>query len=64
MSRKPDNTFSILNEQPAEFFKLIPQRGVTHYMIEEQPTHNAIWDMNISPEGKVFFSICGVSYAA
>ena len=64
MSRKPDNTFSILNEQPAEFFKLIPQRGVNHYMVEDFPTHNAIWDMNISPEGTVFFSICGESYVA
>lgn len=64
MSRKPDNTFAVLNEQPAEFFKLIPQRGVNHYMIEEFPTHNAIWDMNISPEGTIFFSICGESYVA
>lgn len=61
---KPDERFGILEEQPDEFFKLIPQKGVTHYLVEEEPTHNAIWDMCISPEKTVFFSVCGESYAA
>ena len=64
MPRKPDNTFSILNEKPQEFFNLIPQTGVNHLLIEELPTHNAVWDMVISPEGRVFFSACGESYVA
>ena len=59
-----DNTFSILNEKPQEFFNLIPQTGVNHILIEELPTHNAVWDMVISPEGRVFFSACGESYVA
>ena len=64
MPRKPDNTFSILNEKPQEFFYLIPQTGVNHLLIEELPTHNAVWDMVTSPEGRVFFSACGESYVA
>lgn len=62
--RKPDNTFSILEKQPKEFFNLIPQTGVTHLLCEEWPTHNAVWDMVISPDGRVFFSACGESYVA
>ncbi len=64
MLKKPDNTFSVLNEKPQEFFSLIPQAGVTHLLIDELPTHNAVWDMVISPEGRVFFSACGESYVA
>lgn len=62
--RKPNNTFSILEKQPKEFFDLIPQTGVTHLLCEEWPTHNAVWDMVISPDGRVFFSACGESYVA
>ncbi len=57
------NPFSILNEKPAAYFNLIPQAGVTHLLVEEEPTHNAVWDMAVSPEGRVFFSVCGESYA-
>ena len=64
MSKKPDNTFAILNEKPQEFFNLIPQAGVTHLLCEELPTHNAVWDMVISDDGRVFFSACGESYVA
>ncbi len=62
--KKPDNTFAILNEKPQEFFNLIPQAGVTHILCEELPTHNAVWDMAISKDGRVFFSACGESYVA
>ena len=64
MKIKPDNRFAMLNEQPADFFKLIPQTGVEHIMVKEWPTHNAIWDMAVSPEKTIFFSICGESYVA
>ena len=56
------NPFQYMKAKPREFFELIPQKGVTHIFVEEDPQHNAIWDMAISPEGRVFFSACGESY--
>ena len=56
------NPFQYMKAKPREFFELIPQKGVTHIFAEEDPQHNAIWDMAISPEGRVFFSACGESY--
>ena len=53
-----------MKAKPREFFELIPQTGVTHLFATEDPQHNAIWDMAISPEGRVFFSVCGESYLA
>ncbi len=54
--------FAVLKAQPDEYFRLIPQAGVKHVLAEWAPTHNAVWDMNISPQGRVFLSICGESY--
>ena len=51
---KPDNTFVVLGSKPKEYFNLIPQTGVTHLLCEDFPTHNAVWDMAISPEGRLF----------
>ena len=56
------NPFAYLKEKPAEFFHLIPQVGVTHLHCEADPQHNAVWDMAVSPEGRIFFSSCGESY--
>ena len=56
--------YTIMKDKPKEFFRLIPQAGVTHVLCEEEPGHNAIWDMAVSPEGRIFFSICGESYEA
>lgn len=56
------NPYAYLKAKPAEFFNLIPQVGVTHLHCEQDPDHNAVWDMAISPEGRVFFSACGESY--
>ena len=64
MSMKPDNTFVYFNEKPKEFFNLIPQAGVTHLLCEDLPTHNAVWDMLVSPDGRVFFPACGESYVS
>jgi len=61
---KPDNTFSVLGRKPREYFNLIPQSGVTHLLCEDFPTHNAVWDMAISSEGRILFSACGESYVA
>ena len=58
------NPYTVMKEKPAEFFHLIPQTGVTHLMCTEDPEHNAVWDMAVSPEGRVFFSACGESYLA
>lgn len=37
--------------------KLIAQNGVHHKVFEGTGNHNAMWDMNISPEGKPYFSL-------
>jgi len=58
------NPYTVLKDKPKEFFRLIPQTGVTHLHCTEDPQHNAVWDMAISPEGRVFFSACGESYVA
>jgi len=56
--------YTVFKDKPKEFFDLIPSAGVTHLLAEEDPKHNAVWDMAISPEGRVFFSVCGESYDA
>lgn len=56
------NAFTYFKAKPKSYFHLIPQVGVTHLHCEEDPDHNAVWDMAISPEGRVFFSACGESY--
>lgn len=56
------NPFQCMKAKPKEYFELIPQTGVTHIFATEDPQHNAVWDMAISPEGRVFFSVCGESY--
>lgn len=58
-----ENPYLCFNEKPAEFFRLIPQAGVTH-LLTDDAAHNAIWDMAVSPEGRVFFGACGESYTA
>lgn len=58
------HSFTVMKDKPKEFFHLIPQTGVTHMHCMEDPQHNAVWDMAISPEGRVFFSACGESYVA
>jgi hypothetical protein len=46
--------------QEKDYFRMIPQEGVIHTMVNEWPTHNAIWDMNLRRrDGRVFFSVCG-----
>lgn len=52
----------MMKDKPREFFDLIPQAGVTHKLCLDDPKHNAIWDMAVSPEGRIFFSVCGESY--
>lgn len=59
-----NHSFTVMKNKPKEFFHLIPQTGVTHLHCMEDPRHNAVWDMAISPEGRVFFSACGESYLA
>ena len=56
--------YTVMKDKPKEFFKLIPQTGVTHLLCTDDPGHNAIWDMAVSPEGRIFFSVCGESYEA
>ena len=54
--------YTVMKDKPKEFFHLIPQTGVHHVLCREEPVHNAVWDMAVSPEGRIFLSICGESY--
>ena len=56
--------YTVMRDRPREFFNLIPQEGVTHTLALDDPAHNAVWDMAVSPEGRIFFSVCGESYQA
>ena len=56
--------YTVMKDKPQEFFHLIPQAGVHHVICREEPAHNAVWDMAVSPEGRLFFSVCGESYEA
>lgn len=56
--------YTVMKDKPKEFFHLIPQAGVHHVICREEPAHNAVWDMAVSPEGRLFFSVCGESYQA
>lgn len=53
---------SLLSVEPQDtaYFRALPPQAVSHCLvsIEEDLQHNAIWDMKISPEGRVFFSVC------
>ena len=44
----------------AAFFGALPPEAVRHRLIDRagDTCHNAIWDMAISPDGRVFFSLC------
>lgn len=59
-----ENKYTVFCDKPKEFFHLIPQSGVTHLLCTDDPAHNAVWDMAVSPEGRLFFSVCGESYEA
>ena len=54
--------YTVMKDKPREFFHLIPQTGVHHVLCHEEPLHNAVWDMAVSPAGRIFLSICGESY--
>ena len=54
--------YTLLKDKPKAFFQLIPQTGVTHKFCLDDPAHNAIWDMAVSPEGRIFFSVCGENF--
>ena len=41
------NKYQVMKDKPKEFFELIPQTGVTHLHVTEDPEHNAVWDMAI-----------------
>lgn len=58
-----ENPFASIRLPDKSFFHLIPQAGVTHHLTE-CADHNAIWDMAVSPEGRVFFGACGESYTS
>jgi hypothetical protein len=55
--------WSLLEKVPDKFFNLIPQESVKHLLFGPECQHNAVWDVAISPDGRVFFSLCaeGVS---
>ena len=56
-----EDPFVCIKDPGSDFFRLIPQVGVTHVFTDDA-SNNAVWDMAVSPEGRVFFSSCGESY--
>lgn len=38
-------------------YRLIPQRGVRQYVYPERFSHNAIWDSNAGPDGKLYYAL-------
>lgn len=38
-------------------YRLMSQTGVRQYCYPPDSTHNAIWDSNVSPEGKLYFAL-------
>ena len=51
---------SKLTPKDIDYFRLIPQEGVVHALVDWEPTHNAIWDMNLNhADGRLWFSVCG-----
>ena len=63
MSLAAANPYQTMKAEPDGFFRLIPQVGVTHLLTEDDD-HNAIWDMAVSPEGRLFFGACGETYVS
>ncbi len=43
---------------PQGYFEMMPRRGVRHTLFGSEVPHNAIWDFAISPEGRMFLSLC------
>ena len=59
----------LLNSEPKipvqskDYYRLIPQDGVKHTIVTDQPDQNATWDMNIrKSDGRIFFSVCGEGF--
>ena len=58
MHKLSTNDFISLGEKPKEYFYDLPHEAIKHCLVKEEPEHNAIWDMKISPDGRIFFSVC------
>ena len=56
--------YTVMRDRPREFFNLIPQEGVTHTLALDDPAHNAVWDMAVSPEGRMRRKLSGAVRAA
>ena len=41
----------------AKHYKLMPQNGVKQYVYPLRYTHNAIWDSNAAPDGKLYYGL-------
>lgn len=41
-----------------QYFELIPQRSIQISLFPKECTYNAIWDYNVSPEGRHYFPLC------
>lgn len=41
----------------AKHYELIPQEGVRQYVYPPRYSHNAIWDSNASPDGKLYYGL-------
>lgn len=47
----------LIHQENREDYRVINQTGVRQALTDE-PRHNACWDAHLTPEGKLYFSVC------
>ena len=50
-------TTYLIHQENREDYRVMNQTGVRQALIDE-PKHNACWDGHLTPEGKLYFSVC------
>ena len=51
-----DKTY-LIHQENREDYRVMNQTGVRQ-AITDVPTHNACWDAHLTPDGKLYFSLC------
>ena len=47
----------LIHQENREDYRVMNQTGVRQALIDE-PKHNACWDGHLTPEGKLYISVC------
>ncbi len=48
----------MIHQGNLEDYRMISQKGVRQDIVAGIETHNACWDSNLSPDGRLYFSLC------